>query len=267
MEGNKYLRLKLDGEELDFDVSSDFPISFDYQLEDVQDFQKKKSSESLAIKLPATLNNQRKLNGFHNTSVEDTSVGKYFRSIRKFVAETGGIEIFVGKAIPKRAYKKNGKPTSYELNAFGNNADWLIDMKDVTLYDILKRIEFDFSKQNIINSWGFDGRNENLPYVFAPVKYAGPLDPEARNDKNYHVLSMKPSISKFWTIYWAFQMLGYRVKSDFLDTDYYRRQVMPWTWGAFLTSEGTKYDIHKFRARSTEVRFFDGGINEYVDLN
>ena len=58
----KYLKLKIDNEELDIDTDSDFPIVFDYLLEDTQDFQKKKSSESIGMKVPATLNNQKILN-------------------------------------------------------------------------------------------------------------------------------------------------------------------------------------------------------------
>ena len=37
MPENKYLKIKIDNEELDIDVNADFPIVFDYQLEDVED--------------------------------------------------------------------------------------------------------------------------------------------------------------------------------------------------------------------------------------
>ena len=267
MPENKYLKIKIDNEELDIDVNADFPIVFDYQLEDVEDFQKKKSSESLAIKLPATKRNQKQLNTFNNTSFEDNSPNQFFRGIRRFVAEANGDEIFVGKAIPKKAFRNSGRPTLYEINAFGNNADWMIDLKEVTLFDVLKKINFVFDKNAIINSWNYDGTDESLPYVFAPVKYADPLDLTDGNDKNYHIKNFRPSISKYWTIYWAFQMLGYRVKSNFLDSEFYRRQVMPWTFGNFLSSEGTKYDIHKFLAKSDTTRRFDTSMNDFVDLN
>ena len=217
MPSEKYLKLRIDKEELDIDGNSDFPIVFDYQLEDVENFQKKKSSESIGMKLPATLKNQRVLNTFHNSSVEDNTPLKNYSGIRTIVAEANGDEIFVGKAIAKRAKRKGGIPTLYEINAFGNNADWMIDLKDVTLYDILKKINFIFDKNTVVNSWEFDGKNPSLPYVFAPVKYAGPLDPDANDDKAYHIKTMKPSISKFWTIFWAFQSLGYRIKSNFLE--------------------------------------------------
>ena len=280
MPQEKYLKVKLDAIELDIDTNADFPLTFDYQLEDVSNFQSKKSSESLGIKLPATLNNQQILNTFHNTGIIDNTPSQYYKGIRKFTAEANGVEIFVGKAIPKRAVSKNGKPISYELNAFGNNGDWLIDLKDVTLYDILKKITFIFTKENVVNSWFFDGRNENLPYVFAPIKYAGYMDPDDGNfdpnfsinnrtgsDNNYSIKTMKPSLSKYFIIYWAFKALGYKIKSNLFDTDYYRRQILPWTWGNFLTSEGTKYDIHKFLAKSDTDKRFDGNMEDFVDLN
>ena len=144
MPSEKYLKLRIDNEELDIDTNSDFPIVFDYQLEDIENFQKKKSSESIGMKLPATLKNQRVLNTFHNSAIEDNTPLKSYSGIRTIVAEANGDEIFVGKAISKRAKRKGGIPTSYELNCFGNNADWMIDLKDVTLYDILKKINFIF---------------------------------------------------------------------------------------------------------------------------
>ncbi|GEN74083.1 hypothetical protein CLA01_41550 [Chryseobacterium lathyri] len=261
-----YLKLTMNNEELDIDTNSDFPIAIDYQLEDIENFQAKKSSESTGIKLPATLKNQKILNTFNNTSVEDLTPNEFFKGIRRIVIEANGDEIFIGKAIPKKSFRNGGKTTSFEIDAFGNNGDWIIDMKELTLYEVLKRIELTFDKSTIINSWQFDGTDENLPYVFAPVKYAAPLDLVDNNDKNYHIKNFRPSISKFFTIYWAFKMFGYRIKGDFIDSSFYRRQVLPWTFGNFLTSGGTKYDIHKFLAKSDIERRFEE-MDDWVDLN
>ena len=265
----KYLKLKIDDEELDIDTNSDLPITFDYQLEDTQDFQRKKSSESIGMKLPATLNNQRILNTFQNTAVEDNTPNKIYKKLRKIVAESNGNEIFIGTAIPKRTVKRGAVPTGFELNCFGNNADWIINLKDTTLFDLVKNITLIFNKNTIINSWNYDGTDENLPYVFAPVKYAGWLDPDdlyvdpnnpvnnrSGSDNNYSIKTMKPSLSAYWIIYWAFKSLGFKIQSDFLDSDYFRRLTLPWVYGAFLSSEGTKYEIHRFLAKSYDERTF-----------
>lgn len=274
------LKLRIDNQELDIDANSGLPITFDYKLEDSQDFQKKKSSESLDLTIPATLNNQKVLNTFHNTSIEDYTRNKNYRNIRNITVEAGGLEIFVGKAIPKKATKRNGLPLSYSLNCFGNNADWIIDLKELTFYDLLKHIEFVFDKKTIEQSWSFDGTNEKSPYVFAPVKYGGWLDPEYDNgenkgkgsDKNYSIKTMRPSLSVYWLLYFGFKSIGYKIKSCFFETSYFRRLVIPWTFGSFLTSEGTKYEIHKFLAKTNggEKWFKNSSgkrFENYIDLD
>lgn len=264
----KYLKLKIDDEDLDIDTETDFPITFDYQLEDTQDFQKKKSSESIGMKIPATLNNQKILNTFQNTAIEDLTPNKTYKNIRNIVAEANGVEIFVGKAIPKRTIKRGAVPISYELNCFGNNADWMINLKETTLFELVKHITFTFSKATIVNSWSFNGTNESMPFVFAPVKYAGWMDEDLSNDKNYSVKTMKPSLSVYWILYWGFKSVGYRIQSDFFNTEYFRRLTLPWTYGAFLSSEGTKYDIHRFLAKSDQEFWFGSAdLNQLVNLD
>jgi hypothetical protein len=260
------LKIFMNNEEMDIDANAEFPISFDYQLEDVENFQAKKSSESTGIKLPATLNNQRILNTLNNTSVEDLTSSGFFKGSRKLVVQANGDEIFIGKAIPFKSYDQGGKPTAFEIDAFGNNGDWIIDMKELTLYEVLRKLELTFDMNTIVNSWNFDGMDENLPYVFAPVKYGDPLDLETGDDTNYHIKNFRPQISSYFIIYWGFKMFGYRIKSNFLDSSFYRRQVLLWTFGSFLSSEGTKYDIHRFLAKSDVDRRFED-LEGYVDLN
>lgn len=247
----KNLRILLDKKELDYDVSSyEFPIAIDYAFEDVVDFQKKKGNEALDINLPATLSNQSTLDSFGNVKVVDISENQSSKNIKDFRIIAFGDEVFSGKAIPKSAKKQHGKVKSVTLNAFGGNSEWIISLSNLTLYDILKPLTVPFTKENIISSWDFNGKDESQPFVFAPVKYAIPMDKELSNDTNYSVENMKPSISAYWIIYWAFKSIGYTIESKFLDSNYFRRMVMPWTWGAFLTSEGTKYEIHKVEAKS-----------------
>lgn len=261
----KSLQIYLDNQELDYDISSgEFPVTIDYSFEDTTDFQRKKGSEALDIDLPGTLKNQRVLKSFGHTSIIDITGES--KNIKPFKIVAFGDEIFAGKAIPKSAKKQNGKVKSLKVNAFGGNSDWIIALNETTLYDLLKHIKLDFTKTNIVNSWNYDGRNENLPFVFAPAKYALPLDFENGNDRNYSMENMKPSISPYWIIYWGLKSIGYSIKSSFFDSNYFRRLVMPWTWGAFLTSEGTKYDIHKVEAKSEGTYRIEGDLGQEIDL-
>lgn len=265
----KNIQLYIDHKELDYDVSSgNFPITIDYAFEDTVDFQKKKGSEAIDIDLPPTLKNSKNLDSFGSTQIFDITAEQKSKNIKDFRIVAFGDEIFTGKVIPKGAKKQNGRVKSYKINAFGGNADWTISLAETTLYDILKHINLDFTKQNIVDSWNYNGMNENIPYVFAPVKYGAPLDFDNGDDRSYSMENMKPSLSAYWIIYWGLALSGYTIKSEFFDSNFFRRVVMPWVWGAFLTSEGTKYDIHKIEAKSQEKRRIEGSeLADEINLN
>ncbi|HPI00266.1 MAG TPA: hypothetical protein PK772_08050, partial [Chitinophagaceae bacterium] len=263
---NKYLKLLIDNNLVDVYSVEEIPIAINYQLEDKEDFQKKKSSESFNITLPATSNNNKIFNSFYNPAIADFTAGEIFKSHRPCSIEAEGYELLVGKSFLVKATHDN-KPLSYEINCYGDNADWMIDLKEATLYDFVKQIKFSFSKAVIEASWSYDGNNESLPYVFAPIRYGSPTDRDKGNDGNYSSNYMRPSISLYWTLYWGFKSIGYKIQSAFFDTPYFKRLVMPWTWGTFLSSEGTKYEVHKFLAKSRGDRWIEGAQNRYIDLN
>lgn len=255
------VRVYIDGKLVEMNSTEDLPVLISYRMEDPQDFQRKKSNESFGIVVPASLNNDRISNTFHNPSIEDLTPGQQYRSFRKALIEANGSELLVGKAALINAGHDTA-PLDYEYDFYGGNGDWVIDLKELTLYDLLKHISFVFSKSNIQASWNFDGTDEDLPYVFAPVRYAQAMESGYKNyvenpppfvdDWNMVPSYMKPSLSKYWILYWGFKSIGYRIQSDFLNTEYFRRQVMPWTWGNFLYSDGTKLDELKFLAKGTE---------------
>ena len=262
---NKYLKLLIDNHWVDVYSVEDIPIAINYQLEDKEDFQKKKSSESFNIALPATLNNNKIFNSFYNPAIADFTAGEIFKSHRPCSIEAEGYELLVGKSFLVKATHDN-KPLSYEINCYGDNADWMIDLKEATLYDFVKQIKFSFSKAVIEASWNYNGMSESLPYVFAPIRYAGFMDSTKGDDSNYGVTYMRPSLSVYWILYWGFKSIGYNIQSAFLDSTYFRRLVMPWTWGTFLSSEGNKYDVHKFLAKSKSSKWVEGSHHRYVDL-
>lgn len=250
------LEILIDGQLVDLPPIQEVPVSVTYQLEDKQSFQKKQSSNALSITIPATTNNDEVSNTFANPSIEDLTAGQQFTNFRKGKIKVAGEELLVGKTFLKRG-SHTDKPTEYEYDFYGNNADWMIDLKEATLYDLVKRINFIFTKQGIIDSWQFDGTDENLPYVFAPIRYGLAMDSAPSvltgdniDDYNMTPEYMKPSLSKYWIIVWALRSVGYKVRSQFMDLPYFRRQVMPWVWGSFLTSDGTKLDVLKFLAKT-----------------
>lgn len=271
-----YIKIVIGDHEVIVNNPDEIPVSIDYALEDKNDFQAKESGKSFQIETPATTNNSAAANTFHNPSVADLTEGGLMRDFNPAIIEANGYELLKGKGIMVKGKHKD-RPTSYIWNLYGDNADWMIDLKEATLYDLLKHIQFVFSKENIMSSWEFDGSNEQLPYVFAPVRYREPFggyiieNSERKGiDGNVKPEYLRPALSKYWILYWGFKLAGYTLDSNFVNTDFYRRMTMPWTWGNFLSSEGTKMDIHKFLAKSIDYAYYDspnGGHDAIWDLN
>jgi hypothetical protein len=272
---NKYLKIYIDDQQLQPQSVEEFPVSIAYKLEDPADFQTKTSSTALSVTVPATLNNDRTGNTFHNPSIEDFTPTEIYRNYRSVVVEAGSCEIFLGKAILTSA-SHTAKPQDYQYDFYGNNGDWIIPLKDKTLYDFIKHVQFLFLEETVSNSWNFDGTDPMLPYVFAPVRYGSPMESYVPTflgldpilDYNMTVNYMKPSISVYWILYWAFQSLGYKISSTFLDSEYFRRLIMPWTWGSFITAEGPLQDNLDFLAKSVNHFSHSGNFDDsYVDLD
>lgn len=250
--------------DVEADITDDaIPVALSFEFEDNEDFQKKKGSDSFSITLPATKLNSRNANSMHLPSIVDMTSDKAFKNAGTGCIEVNSVELLRGKSFLKSG-KHTNMPVSYSYDFYGDNKDWAIELKDTTLYELLSHINFDFTKSNIVLSWLFDGTNEALPYVFAPVRYRNTM---GDNDDDMSPDYMRPSISKYWLIYWAFKSIGYRINSTFLDSQYFRRQVMPWTWGSFLYSDGTRLDTLDFLAKSTAQFSFFGNYSGLVDLD
>ena len=243
------LKILIGSEEAEVESISDFPISINYKLENVENFQQKSSDNAFDISLPATLQNQKIANSFHDPSVEDNTPEQIYKNHRPVKVIADGTQLLDGKAFLINA-SHDKLPKDYNYSFYGGNANWIIELKNVTLFDVLKHLTFTLTKAEMEASWLFDGRDELKPYVFAPVRYRGTTDINNANDKNFSPTYLRPAISPYWAIHFALKSLGYKLKSNFMDSDYFRRLVMPWTWGNFLDSDGTKLQAHKFLAKS-----------------
>jgi hypothetical protein len=265
-----YLEISIGNQQVSVTDPEVLPFAIDYKLEDEEDFQVKKGSEATQIVIPASLMNSRVANGFDQVGVEDMTPDQSFKGFQNILVKHNGYELMVGKAVLGEAAETD-KPESYTFDAYADNNDWVIALADATLWDFLKRVRFIFSRQTIVDSWQYDGRDENLPYVFAPIRYGNPMgtvkiDDEDVDDYNMAPEYMKPSVSKYWVIYWAFKSLGYQIQSTFFNSNYFRRQVMPWTWGNFLFSDGTRLSNLDFLAKSAADFHVEGNYTGYADL-
>lgn len=270
-----YISLTIDGRKADIDPDGQIP-TVNYALEDEQDFEVKKSADSFDIELPATLVNDQIHNTLHDPSVVDNTTDQSYDNFKPATYMANGIEILIGKYLCQKVVQQNGRPVKYKGKIYGLNGDWVIALKEKTLLDFVNPRTHEFTAQTIQGSWNYDGRTEAQDFVYSPVRYLKPFGeiPQATqeepdpspDDLNVIISDMKPSISPYWILYRAFKSVGYRIVSSFLDTDYYRRGLLPWTWGGFDYMDDTRWEPLKFLASGPSKRYEGDHDDQFVDL-
>lgn len=277
MSRNNYIELYIGDVKADIEPQGQVPL-INYQLEDEEDFEKKKSAEIFDIEMPATVINDQIHNTLHNPSVVDNTTDQVYDNFRSFRYVGNGEELFIGKYLPQSVVKKNGRVEKYKGKAYGLNGDWAIDLKEKTVHDFINPRTHMFDANTIIGSWGFNGRNEATDFLYAPVRYRKPFgaypegtedDPNPQPlDDNVLINDMKPSISIYWLLWRGFKSVGYRIVSQFMDTDYYRKSLLPWTWGGFDFMDDTRWEPLKFLAAQALSQRFEGDHDdEFPDLD
>jgi len=258
----KRLEILIGNEEAEVESIKDFPLQINYRLEDKDNFQSKTADAAYDVTIPYTIKNTKIANNFDNPSVEDNTPGQIHRNQKSLQVIANGQSILEGKAFLQGSTDKG-----YEYSFYGGNGDWIVDLKGATLYDFLKDITFLFTKANMQDSWNFDGTDMTKPYVFAPVRYRGLMDGINLTDNNVETTYLRPALSVYYIIWKAFKSLGYKIKSDFLDSEAFRRLTMPWTWGNFLDSDGTKLSNHRFLAKTEGDDIWFEDFSGFPDLN
>ena len=127
------------------------------------------------------------------------------------------------------------------ITFFGINGDWLLDAKDLTIWDCLGNVPHTFDLATVEGSWDNYDSDENHDYVYFPVRYRQPFqyaDPvsgqQIGNDDTVSVYMLRPAISEYWLLVRGFRLLGYKIDSQFLNTaNYFRRFTWCWTHGDF----------------------------------
>ena len=269
------ITIRINGEDINLPPRQDLPVSLTYEIEDEDDFRQKKSGTALNITVPATVKNSQIFNSFDNPGIEDTTPDVLSKPLEVCITSAGH-ELMMGKAFITAGRKQFGKPLNYDIDVFGDNADWVIENKELTLFDVLSTQTHVLDKTTIENSWSHDGTVETRDFVYAPVRYRAPfgMDGDAP-DSVARVINMKPSLFLYWLLYRGFKKAGYKIQSSFFDTTYFRRMVMPWTWDDFLFIKAEKLRCKASRpAPSLTINgsmpsgYIDSGVtNDFSDGN
>ncbi len=241
------LQIIINKQELEITNPEEHPFVVSYHIETINDFQEKRSSEAFDITVPATKNNATIANSYHDPNVMDMTAGQQFKNPQPVKVLANGVEILTGKALLQSA-EHTDTPESYVYDMYGANGDWIIDLKEKTLWDFITAQTHVFDRATVETSWGFAGSGVGHDYVYAPVRYYKKFG-ENEDDNSISIYNMRPSLFIMKILEEGFKSVGYAIKSDFLNSDYFRRMVLVWTFGDFLRIDSKMLDALKFRAK------------------
>ena len=244
------ISLNIGGRLFDIPVGDDFPFTVNFAIEDEDNFDQKKGTEALNITVPATLDNSASMNTFFEPNSEDYSPDNLLIDAQPMVLNIGGVEFLKGKALLKSAVSR-GEPISMEVDLYANNSDWIIENSELTIHDVVNSSTHIFAMSGsggeVDSSWSYNGSTESEFFVYAPARYADTFEGDGSVLK---MEKLKPSLFIYWLLWAGFKKAGYKISSTFMDSDYFRRMVIPWCWGNFLYVSDSELDVLKFRVHT-----------------
>ena len=261
------------------DIYEGIKYPFNYAIGDVRDITKRNIDFSKTIKLPATKNNNKFFEFYFNVNVQS---GSFNVNEREFITvEENGNVVFKG-FLQLLSINVSQEGSYYEAVVFSSFRNILDIVEGLDLNDL------DFSEYNhIFNADTFaysnftprrnykyvsEGGdlvnvNDGYGYVYPYISYNGSLefiDPTTTSFPN-----MKPSFFVREYIDKIFLLAGFKIESNFFDTNYFKSLILPYTNGilSYTNEEAEKYIVN-YSKSSQEYEFNFSGFNfQYNTFN
>ena len=174
-----------------------------------------------SVDLPSTGVNDALFEDWYAPGTDNTQTAAI---LKPFVFEDGGINILSGQCelqsgvLMSDRYRFKGR--SYKVDLYGNNADWTIRLKDVFLRD-LAFADVIYDTAAVLSGWTATYDNGDY-HGFTLIKWKEWNVPgEVGIDEFTPFLFIRSIIDK------AFDLIGYTIQSDFLDSDVFKRLILP----------------------------------------
>lgn len=155
-------RSNLGGQGLVVDLYDDVSIPLTYNILDISEPDKRKTSWSKTIKVPGTKNNNRIFShiyqitgdGWTKVGTSQVYVGFNPNLRTEIVLQSDGVQVMRGNLQLKTIKKDRNGNIEYEIALSGDLSSLFFDLGDAKLADLdFSEWDHEWSKNNIINSW------------------------------------------------------------------------------------------------------------------
>lgn len=235
---------------LDIADDNNFPLAISQSVTDIKDISKRSGVVSKTFKVPATAANNQVLRYIYNANVDaNTTVWG-----NRGVVIVNGLPVVKGLIRILNVYQENS-PLEYEIELAGENLDWALQLKDVSIRDLdygnpqVNHFELTireplynlpiyvdvpastdthfFNEETIEASWK-GSYDTGWDYVYSLKNYGEREDP-----KVVSVKEMRPDVYVLSILKKSFEKVGYSLDGNFVYSSYFKHLVMLFTGSNF----------------------------------
>lgn len=222
-------------EDYELDIDKELVNRINYSIDDLERLDSKTTSFSKTIVLPGTAKNNNLLGNifeFNNSNftLDGTQNVKYnFNASRlaKCRIDVNGLQIIKGVfRLLEIVY--NGKQVEYECSVFGELGGFISKVGNFRLEDLdFSNYNHVYSNTNIVNSW--DNANTGLNYYYNLADIGLVSTGEfGVSKKDYQYRAFRPALHVREYLDKIITNAGYTWESDFFDTDFFKRLIIPY---------------------------------------
>lgn len=218
---------------LNVSSNSDFPLSLQDKISDINNvLGGNTSSSSKTSRAPATPQLNRLLEYLYNSNISDDADMKNTKDCRLIV---DGVQYHNYNKIKfTDVIQKNGKPFEYEFILYGENYEWVEQLRDLMITDL------DY----------YDGTTDLVTYTKNSLNTAFPTTYDSgwdywwslknygawKNATNVTVEDFRPDIYIKSIVREAFERIGYTLSSSFVDSSLFKKLLFPFIGNGFNLS-------------------------------
>jgi hypothetical protein len=228
------------------DLYDNVDINVVYNIVDIREPDKRKTSHTKEIIIPATSNNDRIFSGLFELGFSVSSFNPNFKL--NAVLYRGDEAIISGYLQVLEVVNGENGIGSYKVMIYGEVFTFFKDIENYNLSDLdLSQFNHLYERDEIKKSWT---NSKGEGYVY-PMEWRG------KSDEDYEVEDFYPAIYVKQYIDSIFELSPMEYKSDFFSSDYFKSLIIPNTKDRLYLSEEEKTQLEFTARRETEYRIFD----------
>ena len=234
------IRLFIEGQELD--VNEGFTHQITYAVDDIKNIDSKATAFSKTIVLPGTANNNKLLGNifeFGNanlTNDDGLNVGYNFNASKsaKILVEINGLIILKG-VLRLMEIVIDGENIEYEIALFGELGGFVSKLGNSKLQDLdFSAYNHTYTGANIVNSWD----TVNGSGYFYPLIDYGRV---SLDKQDFYYRTFRPALYVKEYMEKIITEAGYTYESEFFNTNFFKRLIVPNNDNGFLRKDLTDY--------------------------